>query len=69
MATTAQFRMADRLAGGELESLIRHLRFVEELSFDSIAARLWAEYRIEVTGNTVRAWAKDMTAPEPETAA
>jgi DNA-binding transcriptional MerR regulator len=51
--------MTDRLAGGNLEERIRTLRN-EGLSFDAIAARLYAEHQIEVTGTTIRSWAKQL---------
>jgi len=52
---TAHYRMADRLAGGNLESALTDLR-AEGLSYESIAARLFATYGIEVSPPTVRAW-------------
>ncbi len=59
-----QYRMADRLAGGELAEIIRKGRS-KGLSWDSIAARLYADHYIEVTGNTVQAWAQQIDGSEP----
>lgn len=61
---TPQYRMADRLTGGILaETLIRYRS--EGLSFDAIAARLWADHGIEVSGSTVRNWAIQNEAEVP----
>lgn len=66
---TAQFRMADRLADGQLTEAIRKFR-AQGLSFDGIAGRLYAEHGIEVSGNTVAVWARKLgIEPEPEEAA
>lgn len=56
--------MADRLAGGDLEQILLSYRDAG-LSPDAIAARLYAEYRIEVTGTTITNWLAD---PEPKAA-
>lgn len=68
MAQSPQFRMADRLARGKLlEDIARHRE--AGLSFDAIASRLFADYHIEVTGNTVANWEKLLSPAEPEAAA
>lgn len=51
--------MADQVAGGNLESRMRELR-AEGHSFNAIAARLYAESGVEVTGATVGTWAKKL---------
>lgn len=55
MIETATFRMADRLAGGNLAETIRDLRS-EGLSADDISRRLFAELGVEVTGRTIGRW-------------
>lgn len=47
--------MADRLAGGELEDIIRTMRS-EGKSFDTISRSLYAAYGIVVTAQTVTTW-------------
>lgn len=59
-----QFRMADRLAKGNLATEITNYR-AEGLSLDAIARRLYADHGIEVTRQTVASWA----AMEPAEAA
>jgi len=51
--------MADRLAGGDLANIIAASRS-KGFSWDSIAARLYADHHIEVTGNTVQSWARQL---------
>lgn len=55
MPNTATWRMADRLTGGKLRELIAGYR-AENLSPDQIAARLYAEYGVDVVGRTIRRW-------------
>lgn len=50
-----QFRMADRLAGGKLALIIAAYK-AEGLSLDAIARRLYADFGIEVTRQTVANW-------------
>lgn len=52
---TAHFRMADRLADGKLDQVLVGMR-AEGLSYESIAARLFATYGIEVSPPTVGVW-------------
>lgn len=52
---SANYRMADRLAGGNLDAELVSLR-AEGLSYESIAARLFAAHGIEVSPPTVRSW-------------
>ena len=52
---TPLFRMADRLAGGNLAETIMAMRS-EGLSLDGIARRLYAAHGIEVTRQTVANW-------------
>ena len=47
--------MADRLAGGALEAILRGLRADGE-SYDTIAKRLYADHGVDVTGQTVQNW-------------
>lgn len=53
-----QFRMADRLAGGRLIEIIATSR-ADGLSFDDISRRLFAEFGIEVTRQTLANWCPD----------
>lgn len=56
--TSPHFRMADRLADGKLAEIIARGR-AEGLSFDDIARRLYADFGIEVTRQTVANWSPD----------
>lgn len=47
--------MADRIAGGALEAIVGGLRASGE-SFDTIAKKLYADYGIDVTSQTVANW-------------
>lgn len=67
MINTATFRMADRLAGGELAETIRRYRD-KGLSPDQISVRLFADHRVEVTGRTVARWLPLLDADGPEAA-
>lgn len=67
MIDTATFRMADRLAGGNLADMIRAMR-EDDLSPDQIAARLYADHRIEVTGRTIARWLPSLVTDGPEAA-
>jgi intein-encoded DNA endonuclease-like protein len=63
MATTAQYRMADRLAGGELARLLRELR-ASDASYEAIARQLYSDYGIEVTRQTVANWVNELDIDE-----
>lgn len=52
---TPQFRMADRLAGGNLASDLLNHR-ASGLSLDATARQLYADHGIEVTRQTVANW-------------
>lgn len=56
---TATFRMADRLAGGTLADQLREMRG-DDLSFDEIGRRLYAEHGIEVTRQTISNWCETL---------
>lgn len=65
---SAQFRMADRLAGGRLAEIISDGR-QDGQSLDHIARRLYAEHGIEVTRQTVANWSDALgIEPLPEAA-
>ncbi len=68
MPNTATWRMADRLTGGTLAATIRGYRS-EGLTPDQIAARLYADHGVEVTGRTLRRWFTDLFDSEPLDAA
>lgn len=55
--------MADQLLDGNLEQILKAYQD-DSLSFDAIAARLYADHGIEVTGSTVRTWCAHSPAPE-----
>lgn len=57
----AKYRMADRLANGELDSILADLSG-QGLSLSAIAARLFADHGIEVSPPTVALWIKDLKA-------
>lgn len=48
--------MADRLAGGNLASLLAQFE-AEGLAWEQVAKRLYVAHGIEVTGETLRKWA------------
>ena len=56
--------MADRLAGGNLDRILFELN-AAGLSPETISLRLYAEYGIEVTGQTIGNWLSALTAPPP----
>ena len=58
---SAQYRMADRLAGGKLADILAE-HAAAGRSLRQITLRLYADYGIEVSPATVQAW----TAPAPE---
>lgn len=49
------YRMADRLAEGELVAILRKMK-AEGDSFGTIAKRLYADHGIDVTAQTVANW-------------
>jgi hypothetical protein len=56
---SAQFRMAERLAGGDLsQKLATH--FEASQSWEQVARDLYATYGITVTGQTLRRWAEQL---------
>lgn len=57
--TNAARLMADRLAGGKLAEEISHYRKLKA-PWQSIASHLHAEFGVEVTGDTLRIWAREM---------
>jgi hypothetical protein len=54
---SAQFRMADKLAGGQLEALMGAL-YGETGSWEEVSRRLYAEHTITISGQTLRRWAE-----------
>lgn len=63
---TQLWRMADRLAGGNLAQRIDELRS-RGLGHEQISRQLYADHGIEVTRQTVATWIT--TLDKPETAA
>lgn len=47
--------LIDKALGGRLDELLADLRS-QGLSYETIAARLYSEHGIEVSGETVRVW-------------
>lgn len=56
--------MADRLAGGNLEATLRAHR-ATGLPFEAISQRLFAEFKVEISGQTVRNWCAELGVPSP----
>lgn len=52
---SANWRMANRLAGGDLDAKLSRLR-ARGLSLDRIAGQLAADHGIEVTATTLAKW-------------
>lgn len=48
--------MAERLAGGDLPAILQEWRVERKQSFNQIARALFADFGIEVTGQTVSNW-------------
>lgn len=65
MIETATFRMADRLAGGNLAETIRTLDD-DGLSADAISRRLFHDHGIDVSGRTVARWLPVLAADDAE---
>jgi hypothetical protein len=63
---SAAFRMADRLAGGQLEATMRQLRESERRSFDFIARQLHADYGVEASVTTIGAWCRQLGIEAPQ---
>lgn len=51
--------MCDRLAGGQLADTIATLRS-QGLSWEAVNARLFADFGIEVTHQTIRIWGREL---------
>jgi superfamily II helicase len=60
--------MADRLAEGHLAEQIAALR-TQGHTFEQVARALNADFGIEVTGETIRKWARQLGVPEQVKAA
>jgi hypothetical protein len=56
---SAQFRMAERLAGGELAEKLG-TQFAATGSWEQVARDLYATYGISITGQTLRRWAEQL---------
>lgn len=56
---TTQFRMAERLAGGDLALKLAEL-FDQSHSWEQVARDLYATYGISITGQTLRRWAEQL---------
>lgn len=54
-----KFRMADRLAYGQLEEILKRRR-AEGASFAVLSRELFVEFGIEVTGQTLSTWWKSL---------
>lgn len=61
---SAQFRMANHLAGGELASIMTTL-YGESHSWEQVARQLYATYGVTITGQTLRRWAEQLGIEEP----
>lgn len=56
---SAQFRMAERLAGGDLAPKLAE-QFDRSQSWEQVARDLYATYGITITGQTLRRWAEQL---------
>lgn len=63
--TSNVWRMADRLAGGNLAKTIRTLD-QRDLSPEQIARELYANHGVDVTRQTITNWLKALDAKAPE---
>jgi len=61
MRTSPQFRMAERVLGGDLAEHLQAL-YTDTASWEEVARRLLVEHEIVVSGQTLRKWAKKATA-------
>ncbi len=59
MVRSAQFRMAERLAGGDLAEKLA-AQFAQTGSWEQVARDLYATYGITITGQTLRRWAEQL---------
>lgn len=59
--SSATYRMADRLAGGRLRQILED-HAAAGLSLQQISLRLFADYGIEVTRQTVSNWLAEISA-------
>lgn len=59
VAQTAQYRMADRLAGGNLAEALTRLK-ADERSYEDIGRQLYADYGIEVSRPTLAKWCAEL---------
>lgn len=66
MRRTNTLRMADRLMGGTLEAELRRYRGAG-VPFEAIA-RLFRDHGVEVSGETLRRWAKQLGVDNGEAA-
>lgn len=57
MRVTNTFRMADGLVGGRLAEVITEYRD-QNLAWEDIARRLYADYGVQVTASTIRRWSE-----------
>lgn len=51
-----QYRMADHLAGGRLLELLTE-KAANEVPWEVVSRQLYADFHIDVTGQTLRRWA------------
>lgn len=56
---STQFRMAERLAGGDLALKLATM-FDSTRSWEQVARDLYATYGITITGQTLRRWAEQL---------
>ncbi len=59
MLDTLLFRVANRQAGGRLAQKLQTYRR-KGYSFNEISRRLYADHRIEVTGQTLSTWVRQI---------
>jgi hypothetical protein len=56
---TASYRLADYQLDGRLEPLLRHYRGAQ-VGYEAIARLLYAEAGVEVSGETLRRWGREL---------
>ncbi len=56
---TAQYRMADQLAGGDLATKLATL-FAASGSWEQVSRDLYATYGFTISGQTLRRWAEQL---------
>ncbi len=59
--SSTTWRMADRLADGQLATILLRLRSQDQ-TYDTISAHLMDEYGIEVTRQTIASWVRVLEA-------